>query len=283
MTRYRLATDLDSWQHNARIRDRGFTHPWVSKVDDGNGEDAFLQRLDELMAPDHSVVDVGCGHGELSISLAKRSHRVVAIDRDESYIELAHELAAEAGVDNIEFINLDFDGIDQSSTLPLDKSCVDLVNRRGPIVAISTERLPPFASGCRHCSRWQSLALARSSSIQPVGRLHRRGQLSCRSRCGHRHSAMTRLSPGSFPRSTTPVSPTAAWSGSMSPSPSVSPAISTTGWRRKTPRPLKKLRPRSRESSMRAGEKECLFGMNGSSPSLSFQENEGLWKPWFGL
>lgn len=115
-------------------------------MDDGNGEDAFLQRLNELLAPDDTVVDVGCGHGELSISLAKRCRRVVAIDRDGNYMGLAKELAVEAEVNNVEFIAVDLNGSDQSSLMPLDKSSVDLVvDRRGPVLAKWLATLRPLA------------------------------------------------------------------------------------------------------------------------------------------
>lgn len=128
--RYTHANDLDSWRSDPRIATRGFTHPWLSTVDDGNGEDFFRTTLDHLTAPDDVVLDLGCGHGELTLSLAAKTHSTIGIDRDPDYLSLAAELAHERNVTNTRFLEFSFDG---KAQLPLPDASVTLVvNRRGP-------------------------------------------------------------------------------------------------------------------------------------------------------
>ncbi len=129
--RYARASDLDSWQRDARIAERGFTHAWVSRVDDGNGEDFFLATVDQLVGADDVVLDLGCGHGELTLALAELALRAVGVDHDPAYLTLARELAQERGVANVRFVEFTFAGDD--ARLPLaDASVTLVVNRRGP-------------------------------------------------------------------------------------------------------------------------------------------------------
>lgn len=144
--RYRRAADLDSWRRDPRIAERGFVHRWISRVEDGNGEDAFLDALERRLRPHHVVLDLGCGHGELSIDVARRCARVVAVDREPAYLELARELAAEARVDNVTFVQLPLaDGV-ESSAIPVDAGTLDLVvDRRGPVLAKWLTTVRPLA------------------------------------------------------------------------------------------------------------------------------------------
>ncbi len=56
------------------------------------------------------AVDVGCGFGDTAIELAQRvgsSGSVLGLDCCEAFLEIARGDAAEAGVDNLEFVNAD--------------------------------------------------------------------------------------------------------------------------------------------------------------------------------
>ncbi|HEX4224679.1 MAG TPA: class I SAM-dependent methyltransferase [Pseudonocardiaceae bacterium] len=129
--RYQQATDLDSWQSDARIAERGFVHAWESRVGEDNGEDFFASMLERLVGPDDVVLDVGCGHGELTLALADRARAAIGVDRDPGYLSLARELAGERGIGNVRFLELDFSTDD--ARLPLADAPVTLVvNRRGP-------------------------------------------------------------------------------------------------------------------------------------------------------
>jgi ubiquinone/menaquinone biosynthesis C-methylase UbiE len=116
---------------DTRIAERGFTHAWISRVGDGNGEDFFLATVHELTGADDVVLDLGCGHGELTLALAERARRAVGVDREPGYLTLARELARERGVTNVRFVNFTFAG--DGARLPLPDASVTLVvNRRGP-------------------------------------------------------------------------------------------------------------------------------------------------------
>ena len=94
MTKYARAHDMDSWLHDPRIAARGFAHRWQSSVAAGNGEDAFIELIDHYLRPDCDVLDLGCGHGELTLILAARCRTIVGLERDPGYLELAQELAS---------------------------------------------------------------------------------------------------------------------------------------------------------------------------------------------
>lgn len=55
------------------------------------------------LAPNSRILDLPCGVGRHSIELARRGHRVVAVDRTRAYLEEARASAAAAGVE-IEFV-----------------------------------------------------------------------------------------------------------------------------------------------------------------------------------
>jgi SAM-dependent methyltransferase len=135
-TRYAVAHDLDSWKTDERIAARGFAHRWDSVVADGNGEDFFLELLDQHIRGNTDVLDVGCGHGELALSVARRARSVIGLERHRGCLELAEELRGESGLSNVRFIETQLAAPAAShrgGPLPLADRCVDLVlDRRGP-------------------------------------------------------------------------------------------------------------------------------------------------------
>jgi SAM-dependent methyltransferase len=139
MTKYARAHDMDSWLRDPRIAARGFAHRWQSSVAAGNGEDAFIELVDQYLRPDCDVLDLGCGHGELTLILAARCRTIVGIERQAGYLELAKELAAEQNVTNVQFYQVNLAGVeDEDRTfagIPLADGSIDLfINRRGPLL-----------------------------------------------------------------------------------------------------------------------------------------------------
>jgi SAM-dependent methyltransferase len=135
-TRYATAHDLDRWKTDQRIADRGFAHRWDSVVADCNGEDFFLELLSRHLTAKSDVLDVGCGHGDLAMSMARQARSVIGLDREAGLLALASELLAESGLANVRFVEAELAGPDEAhrgGPLPLADGCVDLVvNRRGP-------------------------------------------------------------------------------------------------------------------------------------------------------
>lgn len=137
-SRYRFASDLESWRSDRRVNERGFAHRWSSVVADGNGEDMFIELLDEHIAADLDVLDLGCGHGEFTLQLAPRVRSITGIERHSEYLELANELAAETDAANARFLQAELAGPHEEhrgGSLPLPDRSVDLiVDRRGPVL-----------------------------------------------------------------------------------------------------------------------------------------------------
>jgi SAM-dependent methyltransferase len=105
----------------------------------GNGEDAFIALVEQYLRPDCDLLDLGCGHGEFTLTLAARCRTVVGIERDPGYLELAGDLAAEQNVTNVQFYQVNLAGVDDEDRtfagIPLPDDTIDLfVNRRGPIL-----------------------------------------------------------------------------------------------------------------------------------------------------
>lgn len=80
-----------------------------------NFEDNALLKLiakENMISNESVVLDVGCGAGQYSIALAKKCKKVIGIDISPVMIRIAKEKANVLGIDNIEFICLDFEELD---------------------------------------------------------------------------------------------------------------------------------------------------------------------------
>jgi enediyne biosynthesis protein CalE5 len=80
---------------------------WSKVIDRGSG--IVSERLVEMagIEPGNRVLDVACGYGEPALTAARRAGpdgRVVATDIAPEMMEFGRERAAEAGLDNLEFV-----------------------------------------------------------------------------------------------------------------------------------------------------------------------------------
>ncbi len=72
------------------------------------------------LLPPMRIADIGAGEGTLSLLLAQRAERVIAVDNSEQMIAYGREAAAKAGVRNLEFRLGDLE------ELPIEEASVDL-------------------------------------------------------------------------------------------------------------------------------------------------------------
>lgn len=73
------------------------------------GHDGFLGRVFQYVDSETTVVDVGSGVGRLTIPLASRAKRVIAVERAGAMVELLRAELRAAGLDNVEVIARDWE------------------------------------------------------------------------------------------------------------------------------------------------------------------------------
>lgn len=137
LPKYQRAYDMDSWLRDSRIAERGYIHRWQSAIAPDNGEDAFIELIEQHLHTNCDVLDLGCGHGEFTLSLAARCRTITGVERNPEYLALAQELTAEQKVNNVRFLQADLAGPDEQTRpfvgIPLPDASIDLfINRRGP-------------------------------------------------------------------------------------------------------------------------------------------------------
>lgn len=85
-----------------------------SQVEREKKVEAFLNK--KLINQDSTVLDIGCGSGQLAVAHAKVVKKVIAIDFSEKMLDFAKENAQKAGVTNIDFIHSDWDSFQSEQT-----------------------------------------------------------------------------------------------------------------------------------------------------------------------
>lgn len=61
-----------------------------------------------LLGADQDIIDIGCGPGRFAAEFARTAHHVTGTDLSPGMIENAGNFAKEQGLDNTEFVNMDF-------------------------------------------------------------------------------------------------------------------------------------------------------------------------------
>lgn len=77
---------------------------------ESNSTDNYLDELLRRMklSPDYSVLDVGCGIGEIALPISRRVSRVTALDYSPVALEMLRDKASRSGCTNIKTLNGDF-------------------------------------------------------------------------------------------------------------------------------------------------------------------------------
>lgn len=101
-----------------------------------NGESAYLDLIRQYLSAEKDVLDVGCGHGEISLSIAPLCRSLVAYDRVERYIQIAQTAAQNQHTDNLILKCADSSAEANFGHphIPAEDNAFDvLISRRGPL------------------------------------------------------------------------------------------------------------------------------------------------------
>lgn len=103
-------------------------------------DDSLLSLIikENMISSNSSVLDIGCGTGQQAIALAQRCKKVVGIDISPNMIKIAREKAKSCGVNNVEFICVDFEELDIKNSDFYKKFDLSFANRSPAIEEAKT-------------------------------------------------------------------------------------------------------------------------------------------------
>ena len=87
-----------AWYDRLATMQDGYYYPWKSIFSPHNGEDAYLKLLSQNLNPETDVLDVGCGHSEVAISIASKCRSILGYDRVEKFIQIAQTVVQNQGI-----------------------------------------------------------------------------------------------------------------------------------------------------------------------------------------
>jgi ubiquinone/menaquinone biosynthesis C-methylase UbiE len=92
----------------------------------------FFELVKKYSDKDYVALDLGCGSGELTLSLAPYFKKIIGVDHYETYIQTAEKDRVKKNIKNVEF------KIAGADSLPFEESSFDIVySSRGPLSADS--------------------------------------------------------------------------------------------------------------------------------------------------
>ena len=95
---------------------------WVDNADRYDGQfEPFLHALNNAVGPDPlgDVLDIGCGCGELTMTLATRATSATGVDISSRLLNIAELRAVERGIPNVGFVTADAQNWEPSSIFDL--------------------------------------------------------------------------------------------------------------------------------------------------------------------
>src|SRR5262245_6880930 len=131
------------WYERLARWQSGYFYNWRSRVDEGNGEDAYVGIVRRHLTTASDVLDVGCGNGAHALELGPHCRSVVAYDRVAAWIERAESDRRANGARNVTFLCHDSspDANGGYARMPGTPQSYDLViSRRGPLHWIADAR-----------------------------------------------------------------------------------------------------------------------------------------------
>jgi 23S rRNA (guanine745-N1)-methyltransferase len=130
-----LAPHGREWYDRLATLQDGYYYPWKSYIPENNGEDSYIKLVKKHLAPSLSVLDVGCGHGELTLEFAPFCKSITGYDRVKSYIDIAKCNTDNRKIENAQFLYADpKDAKTVVCKIPVPSNSFDLIiSRRGPL------------------------------------------------------------------------------------------------------------------------------------------------------
>ena len=99
----------------------------TSEYPNGDPEEVFKVKILELIKPNCAALDIGCGDGTFSFSIADKFTKLVGLDSSNELVNIANEKKAQRNIANIDFVFGD-----AAKTPFLNESFDVIFNRRGP-------------------------------------------------------------------------------------------------------------------------------------------------------
>ena len=124
-----LKPHSNEWYDRLSETQDRYYYPWNSKLEPNHGEDNYIAILKREIKKSHTVLDVGCGSGEITNEIACLCKRVVGYDRLKRFIETANSNRQ----DNATFLCYDPNQSD-IGRIPIEGKCINyFVSSKGPL------------------------------------------------------------------------------------------------------------------------------------------------------
>lgn len=139
----RLQPHSIEWYDRLATWQDGYYYRWQSDLAPWNGEDSYLDLVQQHLRPDLDVLDVACGHGAVALHIARHCHSVLGYDRVARWVARAQQTAQQQGLTNATFVCHDSsrEANGGHARLPATGPAFDLlICRRGPFHWIDDAR-----------------------------------------------------------------------------------------------------------------------------------------------
>ncbi|MBD3918413.1 class I SAM-dependent methyltransferase [Paenibacillus sp. PR3] len=103
---YWIPPQTAEWHANVALESGVYKYPWKSVFDEPRAETIFADKISAFLNEDTRVLDVGCGHGEFTMTFADKTQEVIGIDVVPAYISTANGNASQS----TRFLVVDADG-----------------------------------------------------------------------------------------------------------------------------------------------------------------------------
>lgn len=125
------------WYNSVAIRNGGYKSDAEFRREGVSGEEVFEKMLISMLPRSDKVLDIGCGHGEFTLKMARYAQHITGGDNAEEMIKIACRHLEESEVGNV-----DFKEIWTHEELPFADESLDLIySRRGPTSILRHPRI----------------------------------------------------------------------------------------------------------------------------------------------